>query len=102
MLAPSVTRNALRSELQNPMLDGPALSQLVTLCHLFWLLALAAMAHGQVGVEMHVPVEGQPLSANVTRVLQALQFLGAPLTSDTTKQLEIAAQARDADRLQEL
>src|SRR5256885_7608522 len=82
------------------MVESTAMTRLATAY--LWLLPLAAAVHGQTAVELRVPVEGQPLSANVTRVLQALQFLGAPLTSDTTKQLEIAAQARDADRLQEL
>src|SRR5438552_15899840 len=66
------------------------------------LLAAAATVHGENVAELRVPVEGQPLSANITRVLQALHFLGAPLTSETIKGLEAAAQAQDADRLQEL
>src|SRR5438552_159020 len=66
------------------------------------LLAAAATVQGQNVAGLRVPVEGQPLSANVTRVLQALQFLGAPLPSETIKGLEAAAQAQDADRLQEL
>ncbi len=40
------------------------------------LFALAGAVHGQISVKMRVPVEPQPLSANITRVLQALQFLG--------------------------
>ena len=78
------------------------MSRLKTLCQLFFLLAVTVTVNGQAVIEMPVPVEGQPLSANVTRVLQALQFLGAPLASETTKALEAAALARDADRLQEL
>ncbi|PYJ58720.1 MAG: hypothetical protein DME24_15155 [Verrucomicrobia bacterium] len=76
------------------------MSRLVT-CFLC-LFALAATVRGQTAVELRVPVEGQPLSANVTRVLQALQFLGTPLSSDTSKEIEAAAQAGDADRLQDL
>src|SRR5206468_8706803 len=64
------------------------------------LLALRAAVYGQVAVELRVPVEGQPLSANVTRVLETLQFLGAPL--DIAKELAVAARAQDAERLQEL
>jgi len=64
------------------------------------LLALTATVYGQVAVELRVPVEGQPLSANVTRVLETLQFLGAPL--DNAKELAVAAGALDAERLQEL
>src|SRR6185312_5802000 len=63
--------------------------------------ALATTVHGQDN-EFRVPVEAQPLSANIHRVLQALQFLGAPLPDKTVRELETATQARDADRLQEL
>src|SRR5205814_681349 len=66
------------------------------------LFALAATVRGETAVELRVPVEGQPLSANITRVLQALQFLGTPLSGDTIKEVEAAAQALDADRLQDL
>ena len=64
------------------------MSQLATSCYILFLLALTTTVRGQIGVEMRVPVEGQPLSANVTRVLQALQFLGAPLRRDVIKELE--------------
>ena len=76
------------------------MSRLVTcfLCS----FALAATVRGQTAIELRVPVEGQPLSANITRVLQALQFLGTPLSGDTIKEVEAAAQALDADRLQDL
>jgi hypothetical protein len=47
-------------------------------------------------------VEGQPLAANVGRVLDALQFLGAPLPADTTAALQTAVKARDANQLQKL
>ncbi|PYK03258.1 MAG: hypothetical protein DME23_00110, partial [Verrucomicrobia bacterium] len=82
------------------MLGGTAMSRLVTcfLCS----FALAATVRGQTAIELRVPVEGQPLSANITRVLQALQFLGTPLSGDTIKEVEAAAQALDADRLQDL
>ena len=82
------------------MVESTAMTRLATAY--LWLLALAAAVHGQTAVELRVPVEAQPLSANVTRVLQALQFLGAPLPSETIKGLEAAAQAQDADRLQDL
>ncbi len=45
-----------------------------------------------------VEVEGQPLAANVQRVVQALEFLGAPLSED----MRVASASRDARRLQEL
>ena len=69
------------------------MSRLVT-CFLC-LFALAATVRGETAVELRVPVEGQPLSANITRVLQALQFLGTPLSGDTIKEVEAAAQALD-------
>lgn len=49
-----------------------------------------------------VQVEGQPLGANVLRVLEALRFLGAPLSDEQTQAMSEAARARDASRLQEL
>jgi hypothetical protein len=49
-----------------------------------------------------VEVEGQPLAANVTRLLQALDLVGAPLPREETEALQAAARARDARKLQEL
>lgn len=49
-----------------------------------------------------VEVEGQPLGANVTRLLQALDFLGTPLPDKTSAALQDAARARDAKKLQQL
>ncbi|HTK75296.1 MAG TPA: CehA/McbA family metallohydrolase, partial [Gemmataceae bacterium] len=45
---------------------------------------------------------GQPLAANVRRVLDALDLLGRPLDADLTKRLNDAVTAEDAGRLQEL
>jgi hypothetical protein len=78
------------------------MSRLLTSCYLLGWLALAAIAQSQTGIETRVPVEGQPLAANVARVVQTLQFLGAPLGRDFTQKLEDAGRARDANRLQEL
>jgi len=83
-------------------LDGPTMNRLPTSCRLFCWLALAATVHGQTGMETRVPVEGQPLSANVARVVQTLQFLGAPLGRSITQELADAGRAHDADRLQAL
>ena len=66
------------------------------------VIAVLAGVHSQTAVEWRVPVEGQPLSANIVRILQALQFLGSPLPEETVKELETAAQAHDADRLQDV
>ncbi|MBL8794423.1 MAG: CehA/McbA family metallohydrolase, partial [Planctomycetia bacterium] len=49
-----------------------------------------------------VAVEGQPLGANVNRLLQALDFLGAPLPKEKTEALQAAIKERDAKKLQQL
>lgn len=49
-----------------------------------------------------VEVEGQPLAANVARLAQALEFLGAPLPEQTDAALKQAGKARDARRIQQL
>lgn len=66
--------------------------------------AIAAVA-GRPGIADDLPVvatEGQPLGANVTRVVQALDLLGRPLNGELKKKLEEAAKARDAAELQKL
>src|SRR5438270_282517 len=49
-----------------------------------------------------VEVEGQPLAANVRRLLAALEYLGAPLPAATAAALREGADARDARKLQQL
>jgi hypothetical protein len=49
-----------------------------------------------------VAVEGQPLAANVTRLLLALEGIGSPLPKETADRLAQAAKARDAAQLQKL
>ena len=49
-----------------------------------------------------VAVEGQPLGANIERVTQALEYLGAPLTAALRADLASASRARDAMKLQAL
>jgi hypothetical protein len=49
-----------------------------------------------------IPAEGQPLASNVQRLLQALDFLGAPLPRDKAAALETAIKERDAKKLQQL
>ncbi|MBI3875821.1 MAG: CehA/McbA family metallohydrolase [Verrucomicrobia bacterium] len=44
--------------------------------------------------------EGQPLAANVQRVMQALNLLGTPLPAATSKALTAAAAKQDAEELQ--
>ena len=47
-------------------------------------------------------VDGQPLAANIRRVVDALDYLGAPLSADLQRALAAAAAARDAAALQSL
>src|ERR1043166_3175248 len=50
--------------------------------------------------EVIVPVEGQPLAANLNRLMQALEFLGAPLPPELTSGIASAGQnAADIQRL---
>lgn len=49
-----------------------------------------------------VAVEGQPLAANVSRVLESFQQLGTPLSAELTDRLKGAIAARDAKQLQRL
>jgi hypothetical protein len=49
-----------------------------------------------------VEVEGQPLAANVDRLVQAMKFLGSPLPAEATAALEGAIKNRDAKKIQEL
>jgi hypothetical protein len=53
-------------------------------------------------VEAVVPVPAQPLAANVTRLVQALDLLGAALPAEEKRALTEAAQTPDGDRLQQL
>ena len=48
-----------------------------------------------------VQVTEQPLAANVNRLIETLEFLGAPLSAEVKKTLRDAMRARDANRLQE-
>jgi hypothetical protein len=63
-------------------------------------LLVGGMALGQ--ALQPVEVEGQPLARNADRLLKALDFLGAPLPQETTRTIEKAIEARDADKLQKL
>src|SRR5438132_6640123 len=49
-----------------------------------------------------VEVDGQPLAANVKRLVEALQYLGAPMSDEVSAALKSAADARDAHKLQQL
>lgn len=66
------------------------------LCALFATLALAAYAEPLPVIE----VEGQPLAANAQRIVQALDFLGAPLANDVRTKLDATITRRDAAGVQ--
>jgi hypothetical protein len=53
-------------------------------------------------VEVVSQVEGQPLAANIQRVIEALEFLGAPLPRPLVEDLKQAGEQRDGARLQTL
>jgi hypothetical protein len=63
-------------------------------------LALASLARAQAPAP--VQVEGQLLGQNVNPMLQALEFLGAPLPPDTARALNAASKERGAAKLQKL
>jgi len=66
------------------------------------LLVLAGIMPARADVPLVDSVEGQPLAANSMRLLQALEFLGSPLSNATVAAIEQAAQKRDAEGLQRL
>src|SRR5687768_9390714 len=47
-------------------------------------------------------VEAQPLGANIERLLDALDYLGAPVSPALRRELSAAARARSAEKLQQL
>lgn len=70
---------------------------------LFLLLTLAAFVPAAQAQKLDtVPVEGQPLASNVTRLLQALEALGAPLPAKELGPLQAALKAQDQVQIQEL
>lgn len=70
-----------------------------------WLalsVAIAVCAARAADLPEPVAVEAQPLAANVQRVVEALEFLGTPLTTVKQSALAAAGKARDAAKLQQL
>lgn len=65
------------------------------------ILAWAATLRAQ-EVQSVDRVEGQPLAANITRVVESLEFLGAALPKELTDQLNESGRMRDALKLQAL
>jgi hypothetical protein len=52
----------------------------------FVVIAAASILHARTGAVPTVPVELQPLAAQVTRVIDALDYLGAPLPERDRRQ----------------
>src|SRR5262245_232200 len=69
---------------------------------LFTLWSLMGMVPAGAQVPQQVDVERQPLASNVERVVQALESLGAPLSSELAEALSRAGADRDASALQRL
>jgi len=67
---------------------------------------LAILLAGTLAARAEVPlvaeVEGQPLGANAVRLVEALEFLGAPLADETVAAIRGAARERDAATIQRL
>ncbi len=72
---------------------------------LFYCLFLALVPFQSVRAD-HQPeveeVEGQPLAANVIRLIKALNYLGSPLPESLTQKLKAACDRRDAKAIQKL
>jgi hypothetical protein len=66
-----------------------------------WLIVLHPVIAGGEPLPV-VSVEGQPLAANLRRILQTLEMLGQPLPAETAASLPDAAQQRDHAKLQSL
>jgi hypothetical protein len=76
----------------------PAKVMAILLACLLQAVTPASMAQELPAVE----VEGQPLAANVKRLLDALALLGAPLPADAQTALKEAVDARNAAKIQKV
>jgi hypothetical protein len=70
--------------------------------HAQYRRTLAACQTAAADTPSVVPVEGQPLAANVLRLLEALHNLGSPVAPDVHASLRKAAESRDGSQLQQL
>lgn len=68
----------------------------------FRLSIVAMLVAGTVSAQSTLDVEGQPLAANVRRLLQALDRLGAPLSETTQLSVLAACNDRDVGAIQRL
>jgi hypothetical protein len=70
---------------------------------LAWISILLVSCHFLEGQVSRVTgIEGQPVAANVQRILEALEMLGQPLPQAQQREIFQAIQKRNSDRLQEL
>src|SRR5262245_53753287 len=69
---------------------------------LFLFVVSVAVQEGEADELPVVTVEGQPLGANIRRVVQAFELLGGPLSENDVAALHGAIQERDHARLQML
>ena len=79
----------------------PRMAWFYIVCNVALVCGFATSVLAQ-DVEVVADVDGQPLGANVTRVIEALAFLGAPLPEELAAELQAAARKRDAVALQKL
>jgi hypothetical protein len=75
---------------------------LILAAAIFSSSTLATPANAAADELQPLKVEGQPLAANVNRVLQALETLGSPLPKETAAALTQTAKERDPSALQRL
>lgn len=66
-----------------------------------FVLAASTMCGATVAVPQQ-DVDGQPLGANIKRLITSLDYLGHALPKETVESLELAASDRDAHKLQSL
>ena len=67
----------------------------------FCILGLASGLFGQAALPVE-DVEGQPLGANVRRLMAALRYLGTPISDEVSRNLDKAISDQAADRIQTL
>lgn len=67
-----------------------------------WLLVLSSINVDADDSIDRPLVEGQPLGANVNRLISALEYLGQPLSRDVVENLRAAVKERDGTAIQEL
>lgn len=77
----------------------PRFSMVLTGC---LVVAFCIKGVAQTEVSTVSDVEGQPLGANAKRLISALEYLGRPLAEKDSKDLKAAAEARDAEKIQQI